>query len=152
MTTRLEVHDDNVLWELQDASHGLEIVVDRRGVGAAVAEPLWGPRDGTKMTPYVNESLGATVTVTLWKWKRGAGLWLPLLESRYSREILFRGEGRHAGLEVMSTAEELKTHPALLLAMTTTPFGHPLVGAAVIAFTIMACICNCNATHAPENS
>ena len=33
VTTKLEVDDYEIRWELQDATHGLEIVVDRRGVG-----------------------------------------------------------------------------------------------------------------------
>ena len=151
LTTRLEVNDEEVVWELQDASHGLEIVVDRKGVGAEVAEPLWGPRDGTTMTPYVNESLGATVAVTLWRkksqtveeWARWLTPGLQFLEPASSkisaRETIFKGVGMHAGLEVMAKAEELRMHPALVSVLRSTPLGHPLAGAALVVAVALLC-------------
>ena len=99
------------------------------------------------LQPYVNESLGATVAVTLWRRKS-----FPLASAfasgskdstRETRDIIFQGVGEHAGLEVMATGEQLRLHPAVVALLSATPLGHPLAGAALAAAVVVLFLPHC---------
>ena len=84
--TRLEILDDHILWVMRDKRHDLTIRVTRSQGGLLHAPTV------TAMTSRLLESLTSTVHVTL---KTRGG------------ELLFDGEGVHAGLEIGGAIQEL---------------------------------------------
>ena len=85
---RATLGDNEVFLAFRDKKHRLEIVAHKKGGTGQLVSPLSG-----NMVGKVNESLQATLEVKLFK----------------GGQLLYSGEGRHAGLEVAGPAEELLT-------------------------------------------
>ena len=88
-TERLEVTDSRVTWVVRDKYRRLRMEVSR-----APTVLIYGPRHDGNMVPHVEETLQATVSVYLQEW-------------RTQERLIFKGTGRHAGLEVHGEVEPL---------------------------------------------
>ena len=137
-TTALAINSSTVEWQLEDARHGLRVVVDRTTVPAGDGgDLLWGPRSGDRMVPYVRETLGATISVRLYEKSHP---W----QAAEAAATIFAGEGGHAGLEVMATAEDLSfaegaaAARALRAVQAATPLGNPVSAVLLVVATFMA--------------
>lgn len=87
-TERFEVSDTHVTWVIRDKHRRLRLEAIRTRGGL-----IYGPQPHA-MNRHLEETLQATVTVTLQEWKR-------------QERVLFRGTGQHAGLEVSGELEPL---------------------------------------------
>lgn len=85
---RATLGEQAVFLEFRDKKHRLEIIAHKKGGTGQLVSPISG-----SMTGKVNESLQATLEVKLF-----AG-----------GQLLYSGEGQHAGLEVAGPVEELLT-------------------------------------------
>ena len=136
VTTTLAVNASLVEWELQDTRHGLHLTIERP---SKAAEPLWGPRSGERMVAYVQETLGASVHVHLYRKHHPWAIGL----SSTSRTTLFKGVGTNAGLEVMATADELgggSFFYALRFVQAVSPLAHP-VSAILLVGSLLLGVC-----------
>lgn len=85
---RATLGEDTVFLGFRDKKHRLEIVAHKKGGTGQLVSPISG-----NMTGKVNESLQATIEVKLFE----------------RDQLLYSGEGQHAGLEVAGPVEELLT-------------------------------------------
>lgn len=123
ITTELKVTNRIVEWTVEDAVHLLQISVTRP-VDESSVDQLWGPRNGSCMEAYVNETLGSSTKVGLYlkphPWARQSG-----------SKLLFHGQGNNAGLEVMATSEQIGFANSVMsrilqILMWGSPLGHPI--------------------------
>ena len=89
--TRLDVSETSVVLEIRDAKHRLEVEAARTAGGELVS-----PRPRAGMTGRIGETMSSVVRVAL---RRG---------EKFGGALVFEGEGRNAGLEVVGNVSELR--------------------------------------------
>ena len=89
--TRLEISETSVVFEIRDAKYRLEVEAARTAGGE-----LASPRPRAGMTGRIGETLSSVVRVALCRAEKSGGA------------LLFEGEGRNAGLEVVGNVSELR--------------------------------------------